>query len=71
MTIHFPPECAWLFAILTGEVPPDGDEDKLFALAEVHNDLHGQLNTTFQAMVADALGYTKQNFDGDAAKMYQ
>ncbi|MFJ8230802.1 hypothetical protein ACIQ9E_12705 [Streptomyces sp. NPDC094448] len=60
-----------MFAILTGEVPPDGDEDKLFALAEVHNDLHGKLNTTFQAMVADALGYTKQNFDGDAAKMYQ
>ncbi|MEW1547969.1 hypothetical protein [Streptomyces tsukubensis] len=71
LAIHFPPECAWLFAILTGEVPPDGDEDKLFALAEVHNDLHGKLNTTFQAMVADALGYTKQNFDGDAAKMYQ
>ncbi|MFJ8229834.1 hypothetical protein ACIQ9E_07715 [Streptomyces sp. NPDC094448] len=71
MSIQFPPECAWLFAILTGEIPPDGDEDKLFALAEVHEDLRGKLNTTFQAMVADALGYTKQNFDGDAAKMYQ
>ncbi|QDY80222.1 hypothetical protein [Streptomyces qinzhouensis] len=71
MSIHFPPECAWLFAILTGEVPPDGDEDKMFALAEVHKDLHGKLNKDFQAMVAEVLGYTKQNFDGDAAKMYQ
>ncbi|MFF3554013.1 hypothetical protein ACFYXL_11425 [Streptomyces tsukubensis] len=71
MSIQFPPECAWLFAILTGEVPPDGDEDKMFALAEVHKDLHGKLNKDFQAMVADVLGYTKQNFDGDAAKMYQ
>ncbi|MEU3598523.1 hypothetical protein ABZ714_07285 [Streptomyces sp. NPDC006798] len=71
MAIEFPPECAWLFAILTGEVPPDGDEDKMFALAEVHRDLQGKLNQDFQALVAEALGFTKEKFDGDAGKMYQ
>ncbi|MFE0422432.1 hypothetical protein, partial [Streptomyces sp. NPDC058953] len=71
MSIEFPPECAWLFAILTGEVPPDGDEDKMFALAEVHRDLHGKLNGEFQALVAEALGFTKDKFGGDAATMYQ
>ncbi|TGB05600.1 hypothetical protein E4099_19210, partial [Streptomyces palmae] len=71
MSLHFPPDCAWLFAALTGEVPPDGDEDKMFALAEAHKDVHGKLTKDIQAQIADALGYTAKNFGGDAAKMYQ
>ncbi|MFJ7252132.1 hypothetical protein ACIQWV_06000, partial [Streptomyces sp. NPDC098085] len=71
MSLQFPPECAWLFAALTGEVPPDGDEDKMFALAEAHKGLHGKLNGDIQKQVADALGYTRKNFDGTAAEMYQ
>ncbi|AWZ11450.1 hypothetical protein [Streptomyces sp. ICC1] len=71
MSLQFPPECAWLFAALTGEIPPDGDEDKLFALAEAHKGLHGKLNGEVQQQVADALGYTKKNFEGSAAEMYQ
>ncbi|NBM20620.1 hypothetical protein GUY61_34850, partial [Streptomyces sp. GC420] len=71
MSLEFPPQCAWLFAALTGEVPPDGDEDKMFALAEAHKGLHGKLNGDIQKQVADALGYTRKNFDGTAAEMYQ
>ncbi|WP_329613066.1 hypothetical protein OG244_06895 [Streptomyces brevispora] len=71
MSLEFPPDCAWLFAALTGEVPPNGDEDKLFALAEVHKDLHGKLNNDMKQQIAAALGYTSENFDGDAAAMYQ
>lgn len=71
MSLEFPPDCAWLFAALTGEVPPNGDEDKLFALAEVHKDLHGKLNNDMKQQIAAALGYTSESFDGDAAAMYQ
>lgn len=71
MSLEFPPECAWLFAALTGEVPPNGDEDKLFALAEVHKDLHGKLSNDTKQQIAAALGYTRDTFDGDAAEMYQ
>ncbi|WLQ39863.1 hypothetical protein P8A22_07460 [Streptomyces laculatispora] len=71
MSLEFPPDCAWLFAALTGEVPPNGDEDKLFALAEVHKDLHGKLNNDMKQQISAALGYTSESFDGDAAAMYQ
>ncbi|MER5888286.1 hypothetical protein ABT160_31065 [Streptomyces sp. NPDC001941] len=71
MSLEFPPQCAWLFAALTGEKPPSGDEDKLFALAEVHKDLHGKLTNDLKQQVAEALGYTRESFRGDAAEMYQ
>lgn len=71
MSLEFPPECAWLFAALTGELPPNGDEDKMFELAEVHKDLHGKLSNDLKQQIAEALGFTRQSFDGDAADMYQ
>ncbi|WMX43819.1 hypothetical protein RGF97_01595 [Streptomyces roseicoloratus] len=71
MSLEFPPECAWLFAALTGEVPPNGDEDKLFALAEVHKDLHGKLTNDLKQQISEALGYTHDAFKGNAAEMYQ
>ncbi|MFK8911619.1 hypothetical protein ACJA3G_31905, partial [Streptomyces sp. YS-3] len=71
MSLEFPPECAWLFAALTGEKPPSGDEDKLFALAEVHKDLYGKLTNDLKQQIAEALGYTHSSFKGDAAEMYQ
>ncbi|GGZ11621.1 hypothetical protein CP967_06090 [Streptomyces nitrosporeus] len=71
MSLEFPPECAWLFAALTGEKPPNGDEDRMFELAEVHKDLHGKLSNDLKQQIAEALGFTRQSFDGDAADMYQ
>ncbi|MFF9347593.1 hypothetical protein [Streptomyces sp. NPDC014734] len=71
MSLEFPPQAAWLFAALTGEVPPDGDEDKMFALAEVHRGLHGKLTGDIQQQVAEALGITRHNFGGDASTVYQ
>ncbi|MFC8271185.1 hypothetical protein ACFUJR_01300 [Streptomyces sp. NPDC057271] len=71
MSLEFPPECAWLFAALTGEVPPNGDEDKLFALAELHKDLHGKLTNDLKQQISEALGFTHDAFKGNAAEMYQ
>lgn len=71
MSLEFPPDCAWLFAALTGEKPPNGDEDRMFELAEVHKDLHGKLSNDFKQQISEALGFTRQSFDGDAAAMYQ
>ncbi|WP_424860667.1 hypothetical protein [Streptomyces sp. MMS24-I29] len=71
MSLQFPPQAAWLFAALTGEVPPNGDEDKLFALAEAHHDLHGKLTGDIQQQVAEAMGLTAKNFGGDASVAYQ
>ncbi|MCZ4101416.1 toxin glutamine deamidase domain-containing protein [Streptomyces sp. H39-C1] len=70
MAIQIPSEFKSFMEVLSGMKMPDGNEDKMFALAGVHRDLEKRLNDLPQ-MLNDCVSYTAGSFSGPAAQQYR
>ncbi|MFD9359445.1 toxin glutamine deamidase domain-containing protein [Streptomyces sp. NPDC060031] len=70
MAIQVPKDIVPFMEVLTGMKMPDGNEDKMFALAGVHHDLQKRLEALPQVL-NDCVNYTANSFSGPAAQQYR
>ncbi|MFB7468634.1 toxin glutamine deamidase domain-containing protein [Streptomyces sp. NPDC056224] len=70
MAIQVPKDIVPFMEVLTGMKMPDGNEDKMFLLAQVHHELRQRLEALPQ-ILNDCVKYTASSFTGPAAKQYR
>ncbi|MET9886700.1 toxin glutamine deamidase domain-containing protein [Streptomyces sp. NPDC006430] len=70
MAIQVPKDIVPFMELLTGSKMPDGDEDKMFHLAQVHHELTQRLEALPQ-ILNDCVNYTANSFTGPAAQQYR